>query len=109
MAGVCLLGCSRPANEYSLSRQAVLSQESSLRGEIYIQEGANGPYQVGPGFVGTIGSAGSITVPADQGPKKFSYPATPGYFFEGTAYLNKDRKAFVVIRRVPASAVEAEK
>ena len=80
----------------------ILTVEKSRRGSIYAQDGAPGPYKQAGSVIGNINTAGHIAAGEGGGRTKISWPATEGYFYEGTAYLNAANGAFVVVRKVPA-------
>ena len=87
---------------FNMPLQDVLSYEKTRRGVIFAQGGASGPYKEGGSIVGNVNTAGAIWAGEGVGHTKISWPATEGYFYEGTAYLNAANGAYIVVRKVPA-------
>jgi hypothetical protein len=106
-SAVALAGCKDRQSEYTMSQADVLAREESLRGYIFEKKGVPGPYKVGRGTIGNIGTAGGITAGQGSGQTKVSWPATKGYSFEAQSYLNAEGGAFIVVRKVLARGFSA--
>jgi hypothetical protein len=104
---LCLLtlpGCKKhEAVQFLLTQEDVLADESTKRGIIYAKDGADGPYAAGSTTQGNVNTAGFILAGHGKGQTKLAWPATKGYFYEGTAYLNEADGAYIVLRKVPVT------
>ena len=98
---IFLVACSRQTENFTISKEQILREQKASRGQIFMIQGADGPYKAGPGFVGNCNSAGSFRV----GELTVSYPATLGDFYEGASYINAQDKALIIIKRVTAADV----
>lgn len=78
-----------------------------MRGTIYKQVGADGPYREDSTLIDTYGDAGSVRAGIGTGQISESWPATPNHFYEGTAHSNAKGEGLIVIRKV--SKEEAER
>lgn len=99
---LAIAGCGNSEAKFNKSLEEVLAIEKSRRGIIFAQDGAPGPYKEAGSAVGNVNTAGHIAAGEGIGRARISWPATEGYFYEGTAYLNAANGAFIVVRKVPA-------
>ena len=99
---LAIAACGNPKAPFNKSLDDILTVEKSRRGSIFAQDGAPGPYKQGGSVIGNINTVGHIAAGEGKERTKISWPATEGYFYEGTAYLNAGSGAFVVVRKVPA-------
>jgi hypothetical protein len=99
---ISLASCHQPEvpEVYSLSKADILDSQSKMRGVIFRQIGADGPYMDCGTFGGTIGDAGSSWVGEGSKRVSVSWPATPGYYYESTTYMNAKREGFMVVRKI---------
>jgi len=108
LLAVLLAACDGNANSpsFTLTRENIIESQSRMRGTVYKQVGADGPYREDSTLIDTYGDAGSVRAGSGTGQISESWPATPNYFYEGTAYSNAKGEGFIVIRKV--SKEEAE-
>lgn len=99
---LALAGCSDQSAKFDKSLEDILAIEKKRRGVIFAHEGAPGPYREAGGTTGNVNSAGAIQAGEGAGRTKISWPATEGYFYEGTAYLNASNGAYLIVRKIPA-------
>src|SRR5688572_3187151 len=98
-----LPGCGRKAPDFKLSLDDVLSREANRRGSIFAHMGDAGPYREESGSVGGKQFAGHFEAGREHNRIKIPFPATDGYFYEATSYVNADGGAYLVVRKVPVS------
>jgi len=92
------------SSSFTLTRESIIESQSRMRGTIYKQSGAEGPYKEDSTVVGGYGESGSVRAGSGVGLITESWPATPEYFYEGTAYSNARNEGFIVIRKVSKEA-----
>ena len=88
---------------FTLSREDISETHSKMRGVIYKLEGSAGMYREESTLIDIPNAAGSVRAGEGEGQITESWPATPGFYYEGTAYTNKDHQGLIVIRKVPES------
>jgi hypothetical protein len=99
LATILFAGC-HPVNKYTRSKSDILAEQSRMRGTIFIQKGADGPFRELGMVIGTFDSGGSIRAGEGNGQVSESWKASPGYFYEATGYMNSKKEGFIVVRKV---------
>jgi len=99
-----LAGC-EAKGPYPLTFEKILAQQRALPGEIYLVQGSKfGLFKEGAGAVGNENTSGSLRnmdgYEGSQPPAK--WPATPGYYYEATSYVNELSETLYVVRKIPA-------
>jgi hypothetical protein len=103
LALVALIPACSPKPQYTLTQEQILARAKTLPGEIYLSEGAPGPYREGPGAVGGVNTSGSLHSTSKSGRQsQASWPATPGFYYEADSYLNEAGEAFYLVRKIPS-------
>ena len=64
---------------YTLTREDIINNQSKIRGTIYKQVGADGPYKENGTIIGNYGDAGSVNISSGAARISESWPATPNY------------------------------
>ena len=94
-------GCQRP-QRFDRTQTEIVDYAKRLPGEIYISRGGAGPYNEGPSAVGNDNEEGSFYATTKQGRQpEVSWPATPGFYYEASSYINQAGEAFYLVRKIP--------
>jgi hypothetical protein len=103
LAFLVIVSCkNRNAEFFTKSLDDIVAIEKNRRGTIFAQNGASGPYQYAGTTTGNVNSAGHIAAGKGSQRIQISWPATEGFFYEGSAYQNVDGGAYLFVRKVPA-------
>jgi len=102
-AVILLVGC-EPKGFYPLTIETILAKQKEAPGEIFLVEGSRfGCFKEGPGAVGNVDTSGSLTAKTKYGDQRsVKWPATPGYYYEASSYINELEECLYVVRKIKA-------
>jgi len=100
---IALVGC-EPKGFFPYTFEKIEAREKAARGEIFLVQGQRwGMFKEGPVAVGNVNAEGSLRVETKYGgPGVVNWPATPGYYYEASSYVNELEECLLVVRKVKA-------
>ena len=103
LCALLIIGCERPI--FPDTYEEVVEAHTKLPGKIHYATGdPYGPFKLVAVITGTVNTAGAMEPARHLGGKpSVTWPATPGYYYEGYKYMSEFDTAFYIVRKIPAA------